>query len=309
MSRVVITGSGGFVGAALTARLNSSGHEVVRVATPLLAHQPTSDSAALESLLRGADAVIHLAARAHVMVERDRDPLSEYRKSNVDGTRVIAEAAVRMHVPRFVFVSSIGVLGNRSGDTAFTEQDAAAPVEPYAVSKWEAECALRAIENNSSLEVVIVRPPLVYGPHVRGNFLRLLRLVSRGIPLPLGSIKNRRSYVAVDNLTTFLITCAFHSAAAGRLFLIADGEDVSTPALLRLMAASMNSPSRVFPCPLPLLSMVAAAVGRRADLYRLAGSLRVDATAARTVLGWQPTTSLQAGVARMVQWFLSESHR
>src|SRR5687767_16012242 len=117
MSRVVITGSGGFVGAALTARLNSSGHEVVRVATPLLAHQPTSDSAALESLLRGADAVIHLAARAHVMVERDRDPLSEYRKSNVDGTRVIAEAAVRMHVPRFVFVSSIGVLGNRSGDT------------------------------------------------------------------------------------------------------------------------------------------------------------------------------------------------
>jgi len=309
MSRIVITGCGGFVGAALAARLRSSGHDVVPVATELLLVRQPSSSAAIDSLLRGANAVIHLAARAHVMVENHLDPLNEYRKSNVEGSLVLAEAAVRMHVPRFVFVSSIGVLGNRSGGAVFTEQDTAAPVEPYAVSKWEAECALRALETKSSLEVVIVRPPLVYGPRVKGNFLRLLRLVSSGMPLPLGSIENRRSYIGVDNLAAFLIACAFHPAAAGRLFLIADGEDVSTPELLRLMAASMHKPSRVFPFPMPLLSAVAAAVGRRADLYRLAGSLRVDAASARTVLDWRPVTSLQVGVGEMARWFIGEPQR
>ncbi|GFE82031.1 NAD-dependent epimerase [Steroidobacter agaridevorans] len=303
---VAVTGSTGFIGSVLCPMLSSRGHGLTAIRRELLEASGAVGAARLEQALAGAGAVIHLAARAHVMNEDHADPLAEYRRVNLASTIQIAEAAHRAGVRRFVFVSSIGVLGNNSGDRIFTGSEEPAPIEPYAISKWDAERELRALAQKHAMELVIVRPPLVYGPRVKGNFLRLLRLVHRGVPLPLGSVRNRRSYVGVENLCDFLILCAFHRAAAGRVFVVADGEDVSTPELLRVLARGMNVPSRVFHCPLALLRLAASLGGRRAELHRLTSSLRVDASAARAALGWQPQTGLEAGLIDMARWFAGQ---
>jgi nucleoside-diphosphate-sugar epimerase len=310
MPKIVVTGSNGFVGSALTRMLLDLGHEVVPVPRELLrAKREGEGSHALEFLMRDAAAVIHLAARAHVIVERQSDPLGEFRKANLTGAVVACEAAMRAGVPRFVSVSSIGVLGTSSGDRVFTESDPPAPAEPYAVSKWEAEQALHAMEVGSpSTQVVVVRPPLVYGPGVKGNFLRLLRLVHSGLPLPLGKVKNQRSYVGLHNLCEFLTLCALHPHAKG-LFLVSDGEDLSTPDLLDLVAGAMGRRSRVFAFPrLPLFAL-ATALGKGAELERLTGNLRVDSSLARSRLGWNPSRSLRAGIVQMVDWYLAEARR
>ncbi len=259
--------------------------------------------------MRDATAVVHLAARAHVIVERQRDPLGEFRKVNLTGAVVTCEAAMRAGVPRFVCVSSIGVLGTASGDRIFTESDPPSPTEPYAISKWEAEQALHAMEVTSpSTEIVVVRPPLVYGPGVKGNFLRLLRLIHSGLPLPLGKVKNQRSYVGLHNLCEFLMVCALHPHAKG-LFLVSDGEDVSTPDLLNIIAEAMGKRSRVFDFPRLPLYALATALGRGAELERLTGNLRVDSSLARSKLGWNPSMNLHAGIVQMVDWFLAEARR
>jgi len=257
--------------------------------------------------MRGAHAVIHLAARAHVTHETLREPLQEFRRINRDGTLAMAEMAARSGVTRFVFVSSIGVLGNASGSRAFREEDVPSPLEPYAVSKWEAEQELRALAANSRLEVVVVRPPLAYGPHVKGNFLRLLRLVGSGVPLPFGAVDNRRSYVGLHNLCNFLLVCALHPSAGGHTFHVADGEDISTPELLVMMAAAMGKKARLYRCPPGLLRAAASILGRRGELERLTADLRVDPAFAQTVLGWQPIVPLPIGIAKMVRWFMLES--
>lgn len=297
MSTLAVTGPTGFIGSPLCRLLHSQGHEVIPIAR---------DEPDLERALRGAEAVIHLAARAHVMNEQHEDPLAEYRRVNLAGAVNVAEAASRAGVRRFVFVSSIGVLGNASGDRIFKETDVPAPIEPYAISKWDAERELQALARRVSIELVIVRPPLVYGPQVKGNFLRLLRLVRRGVPLPLGSVHNQRSYVGVDNLCDFLSLCSFHPAAAGRTFLIADGEDVSTAELLRILAHGMELPARVFRFPVVMLRLTAALAGKGAELQRLTANLRVDAGTARDVLGWQPKVSLRAGLTEMARWFAGQ---
>jgi nucleoside-diphosphate-sugar epimerase len=308
--KIVVTGSNGFIGSTLTRMLLELRHEVVSVPRELLlAKREIEDSQVLELLMRDAEAVIHLAARAHVIVERQRDPLGEFRKVNLVGSVVACEAAMRAGVPRFVCVSSIGVLGTSSGDRVFTESDPPSPAEPYAISKWEAEQALHAMAVRSpSTEIVVVRPPLVYGPGVKGNFLRLLRLVHSGLPLPLGKVKNLRSYVGLHNLCEFLTLCALHPNAKG-LFLVSDGEDLSTPDLLNLIAEAMGKRSRVFNFPCSPLYALATAIGRGAELERLTGNLRVDSSLARSRLGWNPSMNLRAGLVQMVDWFVAHARQ
>ena len=310
MATLAVTGSSGFVGSVLCRLLRSRGHEVVPIDRDLLdASTRSRDTDTLERTLHGATAVIHLAARAHVTKERHTDPLAEYRRVNVAGTIRVATAASKVGVRRLVFVSSIGVLGNNSGERIFRETDEPAPTEHYAVSKWEAEKELWELAAALPLEISIVRPPLVYGPGVRGNFLRLLRLLRARVPLPLASIRNQRSYVAVENLADVLDLCAFHPAAAGRMFLVADGEDISTPELLQLLARGMHLSARLVPCPATILHVAAAISGKRAELQRLSSNLRVDPTAVRSALGWQPRVALKTGLLEMAQWFAAEGPR
>ena len=308
MSAIVLTGVGGFVGGYLNSLLTDAGHRVISVSKSqcLLGGHHLFDPS-LQMEMKDAQSVIHLAARAHVIVERHKNALEEFRRVNVDGTLAVAEMAVRARVARFVFVSSIGVLGNASGSRTFEEGDAPAPVEPYAVSKWEAEQALRSLGEKWGLEIVVVRPPLVYGPRVKGNFLRLLRLLNMRVPLPFGSIHNCRSYIGVHNLCDLLASCAFHPAANGRTFHVADGEDVSTPELLQLIAAAMGHRARIFRCPLSVLRATTRMLGKEAELDRLAANLRVSAAFARTTLNWRPTKNLREGIEEMVRWFLQTS--
>jgi UDP-glucose 4-epimerase len=302
MSKVVVTGADGFVGRILCELLSSAGHQVIPLTRAQLVigeHQIADPS--IESAIREARALIHLAARAHVTREAHDDPLGEFRRVNLHGALAVAELAARARVARFVFVSSIGVLGNASGDRIFTESDAPSPAEPYAVSKWEAEQGLRVLARSSALQIAVVRPPLTYGPHVKGNFLRLLRLVKSGAPLPLGGVRNSRSYIGVHNLCEFLILCAFHPSANGRTFHVSDGEDVSTPELLRLMAAALGKKARLFHCPAPLMRAAATVLGKRTEWDRLTANLRVDSSLARNTLGWRPTMDLRTGIAEMAR--------
>jgi nucleoside-diphosphate-sugar epimerase len=301
VARVVVTGATGFIGRALSPVLAAAGHTVVPVTRNL-----TAGAEALDASMRDADAVIHLAARAHVMREDHGDPLAEFRRVNLAGTLTVAEAAVRAGVRRFVFVSSIGVFGT-SSDAHLSEHSAIAPEEPYAISKWEAEQALRRLERESAMAAVVVRPTLVYGPHAKGNFLRLMRLVASGVPLPFAAVANSRSFIGVKNLCDLLETCVTHPRAAGQTFVAADGEDVSTSGLLTLMSHAMGRPDRQFRVPLSLLRVALTAVGRKAEFLRLTGNLQVDPRHARATLQWQPRISLQAGIEEMVQVFMGKS--
>lgn len=291
MSRIVVTGASGFIGSALTTRLHASGHAVVPLARDHLA-------------LDGADAVVHLAARAHVLRDSSGDPLAEFRRANVSGTERLLEAAVASGVRRFVFVSSIGVHGNDSGPRAFTALDHAHPVEPYAQSKWEAEQRVRALTTGTATQFVIVRPPLVYGPGVKGNFLRLLKLVHSGVPLPFARFDARRSFIGVANLCALLAACVEHPAAAGQVLLAADGEDVTLPELLAAIGRGLGRPARVFGAPWGLVDALARLAGRGGELARLSGSLRVDDRATRQLLGWQPGVPFEAGIRAMAEWYL-----
>ena len=267
MSRIVVTGADGFIGRPLTETLASAGHEVIAITRKqVVLGDRQLLHPMLESSMKESHAVIHLAGRAHVTREIHRDPAAEFHRANVNGTLSVAEMALRAGVPRFVFVSSIGVLGSSSGDRRFSECDPPAPKEPYAVSKWEAERGLHSLAKNSTLKIAVVRPPLVYGPHVRGNFLRLLRLVASGVPLPFGAIHNCRSYIGVHNLCDFLLSCTFDPSAVGQTFNVADGEDVSTPELLRMIAAAMAKKPCVFRCPPSLLRATAITLGKRAEM-------------------------------------------
>jgi len=315
MAVVVVTGASGFVGSSLTACLLASGFRV-RAAVRSVAPAELPDCSGMEraivgdinantswsSALADADSVIHCAARAHVMRENAVRALDAYRMVNVDGTRRLAEQAAAAGVRRLVYLSSIKVNGEQTAPWApFSSSDVPAPEDAYGISKWEAEQALWEISARTGLEVVVVRPPLVYGPGVKGNLARLLRLVHSGAPLPLGSVQNRRSLIGLDNLVDLLVRCVDHPAAAGNTFLASDGEDLSTPDLLRHMAAVMGRSARLLPVPVPLLRLAGSALGKRAEIDRLVGSLQIDSSHTRQVLGWTPRVSVQAGIRRMVQ--------
>jgi nucleoside-diphosphate-sugar epimerase len=261
---------------------------------------PTTDWGAA---LAGMDCVVHLAARTHVIHDTASDPLAEYRRINLDATAALARAAAAAGVRRLVFLSSIKVNGERTASTPFTEDDVPRPEDAYGTSKWEAEQALWKIAAETKLEVVVLRAPLVYGPGVKGNFLKLMNAVAHGIPLPLASLHNHRSLIYVGNLVAALISCIERPAAAGKTFLVADDGDISTPELIRAMATALGTPARLVSFPPALLYTAAALFGKTAAVSRLAGSLQLDSSRIRHVLGWQPEYTLKQGLAETARWY------
>jgi nucleoside-diphosphate-sugar epimerase len=312
---VLLTGSTGFVGEHTSAALVASGFTVRQASRQAVPPSATTERAVERVLvgevgpesdwaeaLRGVDVVVHLAARVHVMDETESDPLGEFRRVNVEGTRRLARQAADAGVRRFVFVSSVKVNGEETTGERFRAEDAPAPADPYGVSKWEAEGALREIEAATGLEVVVVRPPLVYGPGVRANFFRLLEGVSRGVPFPFARVENRRSLVFVRNLADALARCATHPAAAGRTFLVSDGTPVSTADLVRGIARAMGRPPRLLPVPPSWLELAGRLAGRTDVVRRLLGSLEVDDRAIRDALGWEPPFTMEEGLLETVAW-------
>ena len=315
--RLVITGANGFVGLALcTGAINRD--FVVRGITRSACQLPKGaentvianfeNAGNWSNALVGAQVVIHLAARVHVMGDTVADPLSEFRRVNVQGTLQLAAQAAAMGVHRFIFLSSIGVNGlSTASGSAFSEIDKPHPHNAYALSKWEAEQGLLRISVETNMEVVIIRPPLVYGPNAPVNFGSLVRWLRRGVPLPLGAINNRRSMVALDNLVDLIVTCVDHPAAANQTFLVSDGEDLSTTQLLRRMGQALGKPARLLPVPSALLKLGAALVGRPAVAQRLCGSLQVDISKTRQILGWTPPLSVDEGLKKAAEGYLNEA--
>lgn len=255
--------------------------------------------------LKNVEQVVHLAARVHVMNDKCSDPLAEFRRVNVEGTVALARQAAVAGVRRFVFLSSVKVNGEfTKPGHPFTADAVPAPEDPYGVSKYEAEQLLRQIAAETGMEVVIIRPPLVYGPGVKANFESMRRWLARGVPLPLAAVtNNRRSLVALDNLVNLIVTCLNHPAAANQTFLVSDGEDLSTAELLKRMSAAMGKPARLFYLPPTLLKLGANVLNRPGIYQRLCGSLQLDIAKTRQLLGWTPPTSLDEGLRRAAEGF------
>lgn len=249
-----------------------------------------------DSLMAGVDAVVHLAARVHVMRETASDPLTAFRRANVLPTARLADAAARRGIRQFVYLSSIKVNGEETGSRPYTEIDLPNPIDPYAQSKFEAERELADRAAATGLPVAILRPPLMYGPGVKGNFERLMRLIESGVPLPLGRVANRRSLLYVGNLCDAIAAILAAPGSGTRTYLISDPTDLSTPELIRRLAAALNRPARLFPVPISLLRLGAAVTGRGAELLRLTGSLVIDGSCIRRQLGWHPPYTVDQGL-------------
>ncbi|MCX2898900.1 UDP-glucose 4-epimerase family protein [Pseudomonas mandelii] len=306
---ILLTGATGFVGGAILKRLCNDGkHPVVAVVrgesqlkvqdVSTLRINSFDGETQWAGKLTNPDVVIHSAARVHVMNDAESDPLAAFRKVNVDGTVNLARQAAAAGARRFIFISSIKVNGEGTTQGApYTGDDVPAPADPYGVSKMEAEHALRQLAKETAMEIVIIRPVLVYGPGVKANFLSMMRWLDKGVPLPFGAIDNRRSLVALDNLVDLVITCIDHPAAANQTFLVSDGEDLSTTALLSRMANALNKPARLIPVPSWMLERGALLLGKKALSQRLCGSLQVDIEKTRTLLGWEPPVSVDEALA------------
>jgi nucleoside-diphosphate-sugar epimerase len=313
--RIAVSGAGGFVGGALLAEAGRRGIGVLalsRSAGRESAHVEWVDcgdgggGADYRRFNKTVDTVIHLAGRAHILKETSGNPLAEYRKINVEQTISLARRCMELGVRRLIFVSSIGVNGRSSGDAAFTPGDTPAPHSMYARTKYEAEAALLDMLSGTATAPVIVRPPLMYGPGVKGNFLRLVKLLDRGIPLPLSSVRNRRSFLAARNFADFLLAVAASRNGASGTYLPADREDISTPGLIELIARAMGRRSRLFPVWRPLLKAGAALVGRGAVYEQLCESLVVDRSSCLKDFGWTAPFAQEEMIMHTVQWYLAE---
>ncbi len=312
-ARLLVTGASGFVGRVLCAELVKRGYLVnaasrdsstldIQDCDVFIA--PSLSDANWTNALCGVTTIIHLAARVHVMHDDVSNPLEEFRRVNVAGTEHLARSAAASGVKRLVYVSSIKVNGESTCEgSKFTETDAPSPKDPYGISKMEAEQALHRIAQETGLEVVIVRPPLVYGAGVKGNFIQMLNVLAKGIPLPLKSVKNQRSLVYVGNLVDALILCATHPAAVGKTYLVSDGEDISTPDLLRQLGAEMRHSARLFSYPQVLLELAGRLTGKSDQVGRLLGSLQVDSGKIRNELNWVPPYTLQQGLQATARWY------
>jgi UDP-glucose 4-epimerase len=319
--RIAITGANGFVGRAVSRALLGRGIAASGLVRRGARCEPGVDTHYVDGLealgpeaFVGCDAVLHLAARVHVMgdaaaqkqsASRAQAVLDAYRVVNVEGALAAAEAARRAGVARFVLMSSIKALGEHDPGRPFTEDDERRPPDAYGVSKAEAEVRLLEFGSRTGMEVVVMRPPLVYGPGVRANFLAMMNAIARGVPLPLGAIDARRSLVSVDNLASAAIECALHPAARGRVFHVSDGEDPGVAELARRLGEHLGRPARLVPVPAALLRGVARFAGKTAQIDRLTGSLRVDSSRIRETLGWRAPQTLDQGLAATAAWFLA----
>jgi len=305
---ILVTGASGFVGLGLCARLAAAGHAVKaavrRESTALAALAPAirvvrigdiGPNTDWQAALAGVDRVVHLAARAHVMRDRAADPLAEYRRVNVAGSERLAQAAAAAGVSRLIYLSSIKVNGEATGHAPFRESDAPAPLDAYGRSKWEAEQALGRIAAETGLGVSVLRPPLIYGPGVKGNIARLLVWIDRGLPMPFASVANRRSLVYLENLIDAILAVMRHPAP-GRTYLVSDAHDLSTPQLIRALARGLDQPPRLFAFAPSLLHLAGACTGQRDAVGRLLGSLQIDASRITTELGWRPAHDPEQGL-------------
>ncbi len=320
---VLITGATGFVGSRLAKFLSTQfpgmelrfavRHRPDELQVPAVL--PTGSNEVVGDInpytnwtdaLLGVDVVIHLAARVHVMKDVALDPLEEYRTANTLATIHLAQEAAKAGVKRFIYLSSIKVNGEETSHSqSYCEDSTPAPIDPYGVSKWEAELGLEKVCAQTGMEFVIIRPPLIYGPGVKANFQKLMGLVAKGMPLPLGAVHNQRSILALDNLVSFIALAISSPLAANQRFLLSDGEDVSTTQLLRLLAQGMGKPSWLIPIPAFILRAAAQVLGASAAANRLLGSLQIDSSKARQLLHWQPPLSVKEGIALTAQAYLN----
>lgn len=302
--RVLVTGVSGFVGRALCPALRAAGHSVLGAVRRGDGQPDTVVSGDLGPSCEWfdrvdcPDVIVHLAARVHQMNERKEDAERLHQQANTQATLALARRARERGVRRFVFVSSVKVNGEGRSQP-YRADDIPRPADAYARSKADAEAGLMQIAAQGGMEVVIIRPPLVYGPDVGGNFGSLLKWVRRGYPLPLASVTgNRRSFVAIDNLVSLVVLCIDHPSAAGAIWMVSDDQDVSTAGLLQRMAAALGRPARLWPLAPALLKLIAVICGKQAAMSRLCGDLSVDVSATRRVLGWSPVVSLEEGLRR-----------
>jgi len=305
VKRLLLTGYSGFVGTVLAERLH------IDYDLSLLGRKSSnlgnsfkfdlSPITIYDNVFESIDAVIHVAARAHIMNEEVADSLSEYRRVNVDGTLNLAQQSADAGVKRFIYISSIKVNGeSTSGSVPFTEKDIANPLDPYGVSKYEAEEGLKKIAEKTGMEVVIIRPPLVYGAGVKANFLNLLKLSNTGLPLPFGLVNNKRSMVYVENLVDFIIRCIDHPNAANQTFLVSDGENLSLKSLITYIRKAMGKSPLLLPVPVGLFKLAGKLTGKSGVVDRLVGDLQVDSSKARELLDWTPPFTVEQGIAATV---------
>lgn len=320
MRKILITGATGFVGRILCERLVADGRQVmgaVRSMEQAAALLSGVEVVQIDSIgadtdwsdaLTGVDTVVHLAARVHVMNDSASDPLAEFRKVNVAGIERLARIAATNGVKRLVYISSVKVNGEGALNP-YTENDAAAPEDPYGISKWEAEQVLHKVAEDTGLEVVILRPPLVYAPGVKANFLSLFKIVDRGIPLPLAGVSNHRSLIYLGNLVDAIVTCINHQKASGQTYLVSDGEDVSTPELIRRVADALGRPARLFPFPPSLMRLAGKLFGKTDAVARLISSLTIDSSKIRRELNWKPPYTMEQGLKETAGWFKKTGER
>lgn len=306
-----MTGANGFVGHVLVKQLVLQNYHVRAAVRRHQKHEAISYTAVSEVdaetswavALENVDVVIHLAARVHVMRDTAKNPLDAFIKVNVEGTRHLAESAARSGVTRFVYVSSVKANGDEL-DTVYSELDKPNPQDDYGVSKWEAEQAIHEISAKTGMEIVIIRPPLVYGAGVKGNFSQMMKVLAKGFPLPFASVKNLRSFIYVDNLVDVLIACVKHPAAAGQTYLVSDGEDVSTPDLLRKLSCAMGKPAKLFPFSPVLMRFAGRLLGKSDQINRLLGNLQVDSSKIRRELNWHPPYTMDEGLKATAKQFV-----
>ena len=313
MKKILVTGASGFIGQSLCKTLLKSGKSVRGVVRSLNSFSKNTNIEYVavgdivykkdwKNILADIDCIIHCAGRAHIMNETKSDSLKFYRSVNVDVTKQLAEQAASAGVRRLVFLSSIGVLGmDTNNRKSFLYSDEINPTENYAISKYEAEQALHQISNKTAIETIIIRSPLVYGPSAPGNLARLIKLVRSNVPLPFGMVNNKRSMVGIDNLVDLLIRCIDHPDSAGKTFLISDGEDLSTPDLIKHMSSSMGRKVYLFPVPVFLLKFVSRIFGKQKEIDRLVGSLKIDSNYTQETLKWTPPVNVSEGIRRMIQ--------
>ncbi len=318
--KVLITGANGFIGRYLSKTLHEIGYIVKGTVrsqqkdlflpdtTKICMVGDISSTTDWHNILRGIDVIVHLAARVHIMKETSNNPLTEYRQVNTLATERLAIQAVDSGVKRIVYLSTIKVNGEKTSDKSFTEIDRPYPEDNYALSKWEAEQCLSHIAETTNLEVVIIRPPLVYGPGVKGNFYNLLKLLKNGIPLPFANIKNIRSLIYIGNLSDAIIKCIQHPLAANKTFLISDGEDLSTPDIIKQLSMALGKTARLVPFPTNLLHIAGAVSGKMHIIKRLTDSLAIDSSKIRNDLTWTAPFTVSQGFKNTADWFKLNEH-